>query len=185
MIRPELRAALYRLREVLFALVLGGLGLWLAALGGLLLIPTGLAVLGIAAVLGVTAWRRLRFSQAIDAPGLVEVDEGQIGYMGPSIGGYVSLPELVEIRLLTLRGRRVWRLKQADGQAVLVPVDANGAERLFDAFSTLPGMDQSALVAALEPTAPALAGRAATPALAGPEMKVIWRRTGRGVVAGG
>ncbi|MEI2687828.1 MAG: hypothetical protein V9G14_17530 [Cypionkella sp.] len=87
------------------------------------------------------AWRRIRFAQDIDAPGVVEVDEAQIGYLGPEAGGFVSIVELVELRLLTLRGRRLWRLKQADGQALLIPVDAAGAERLFDAFATLPGMD--------------------------------------------
>ena len=60
-----------------------------------------------------------------------------------------TLPELIELRLVTLRGRRVWRLKQADGQALLVPVDAAGAEGLFDAFAILPGMDTAALVAAI------------------------------------
>jgi hypothetical protein len=46
-----------------------------------------------------------------------------------------SLDELVEIRLLAMRGRRMWRLKQTDGQALLIPVDAEGAEKLFDVFA--------------------------------------------------
>ncbi len=183
--RPEMLAALFRAREVIFALGLAAVGGWLLLLGGWVLIPLGLAVSGIAAVLGVTGWRRMRFSQTVLTPGVVEVDEGQIGYLGPEIGGYVSLPELVEIRLLSLRGRRVWRLKQADGQAVLVPVDAVGAERLFDAFASLPGMDTAGLVAALDPqTGQQAAPGGGLPAVAGPEMRVIWRRAGRSVIAG-
>ena len=113
---------------------------------------------------------------------MVEVDEAQISYMGPTTGGFVSLSELVELRLLTLRGRRLWRLKQADGQALLVPVDAAGSAALFDAFGNLPGMDTSALVRALEPVS-----RASGAALVNadqPEMQVIWRRRGVGLVRG-
>jgi hypothetical protein len=111
----------------------------------------------------------------------VEVDEGQVGYLGPSFGGFVALPDLVEVRLVTMYGRRLWRLKQADGQALLIPVDAAGAERLFDAFGSLPGMDMAALLAALE--APVAQGRGGMPVLRGegaaPEaaMLVVWRRT--------
>ncbi len=179
MIRPEVFAFLQRMREVIVAACVVGFGAWLMALGGYLLTPLGLAVGALGLSFGVLAWRRLRFAQGSDAPGVVEVDEGQVGYLGPTAGGYVSLPELVEIRLLTLRGRRVWRLKQADGQALLIPVDAAGAERLFDAFASLPGMDSGALVQALEPgpsTGQSL------PDLQTPEIKVIWRRQGAGVV---
>ena len=126
---------------------------------------------GIGAVLTVTALRRARFAQTIAAPGIVELDEGQVGYLAPELGGFLSLAELVEIRLLTLRGKRVWRLKQADGQALLIPVDAAGAERLFDAFAGLPGMDTQALVAALHPSAQ----HDPNPALAA-ETRVIWRK---------
>ena len=59
-------------------------------------------------------------------PGVVEVDEGQVGYLGPTFGGYVALPDLVELRLIAIRGQRLWRLKQADGQALLIPVAAAG-----------------------------------------------------------
>ena len=73
----------------------------------------------------------------------------------------------------------MWRLKQADGQALLIPVDAKGAGRLFDAFANLPGMDTADLIAALEPSA--LPSQAALTLAA--ETRVIWRRAGKGVVA--
>jgi hypothetical protein len=179
-IRAEVSDAIWRWREVIAAGVLGALGLWLIWLGGFLLGPLGALVLVLAAFWGVTAWRRMRFAQEVAAPGVVEVDEGQVGYLGPSFGGYVALPDLVEVRLVTMYGRRLWRLKQADGQALLIPVDASGAERLFDAFGSLPGMDMAALLTALE--APLAQGRAGLPVLRGdgpvPEaaMHVVWRR---------
>lgn len=154
MIRPEIAHGLWRAREVIAGGLVAALGLWAAAQGGYLLVPAGLALAGLGAAWTVTAWRRMRFAQAIDAPGVVEIDEGQIGYLGPGAGGYVALPDLAELRLITMRGRRLWQLRQSDGQALLIPVDASGAERLFDAFASLPGMDTAALVAAVAPQVP-------------------------------
>lgn len=181
LIRPAALAALTRWREGLAAAAVAVLGLWLITLGGLILIPAGAALIALGAGLGLTAWRRQRFGQGGAGPGLVEVDEGQIGYLGPGIGGFVSLPDLVEIKLITLRGRRVWRLKQADGQVMLVPVGAAGADRLFDAFATLPGLDSAALIAALEAgSAPATGTTTPVPeGMAG--MRLVWRRPGAGL----
>lgn len=166
-IRPEVVAIAHRYREAIGASVIVLAGLWLMALGGYVLFPLGLIIAAIGAALTLTAFRRARFAQTIGAPGMVELDEAQIGYLAPDLGGFLSLEELTEIRLLILHGKRLWRLKQADGQALLIPVDAAGADRLFDAFAGLPGMDASALVAALNP--------ASHPALAA-ETRVIWRK---------
>ena len=180
-IRPEVTDLIWRGREVIWAALVVVAGVWLMSLGGLLLVPSGLVVGAIGAVLAMTAWRRMQFEQGTSAPGLVELDEAQVGYLGPGAGGFLSLQELVELRLLSLRGRRLWRLKQADGQALLIPVDAKGAERLFDAFANLPGMDTAQLVAALDPdTLPK--GAALTLAA---QTRVIWRRGGTGVVVSG
>lgn len=183
LIRPEAAALIFKAREIIAALALATIGLWLITLGGLILTPIGAATLALAAGWGLMAFRRIRFAQGGDAPGMVEVDEAQIGYLGPTSGGFVSIVELVELRLLTLRGRRLWRLKQADGQALLIPVDAAGADRLFDAFATLPGMDSGALVAALAPNHPSADQNGAL-TLAG-ETRTIWRRAGMGVVQSG
>lgn len=180
MIRAAVTTAAYRWRELIAAGAVGVTGLWLVWLGGYLLVPVGIAVLAFGTTWAVTALRRLRFVQDIMAPGMVEVDEGQIGYLGPSLGGYVALPDLVELRLVTMQGRRLWRLKQADGQSLLIPVDAAGADRLFDAFGSLPGMDMAALVTAVD--TPQVAGQGGLPALWGdapaetPTMQLIWRR---------
>ncbi|RUS60760.1 hypothetical protein EGN72_07625 [Pseudorhodobacter sp. E13] len=179
-IRPEARAALWRGREVFAALGLGAIGLWCIALGGLVLAPVGAAIAALAAGFGLLAWRRLRFAQTGDAPGVVELDEGQISYFGPSFGGAVALRELVELRLLTVQARRVWRLRQQDGQVLLIPVEAAGADRLFDAFASLPGMDSRDLVDAVSPpTADAAQGRALVSIS---DSRVIWRHPARAVL---
>lgn len=150
LIRPELLAILRPFREAMAAGVLALLGLWLVWLGGWLLMPLGALVLALALGWGIAALRRARFARTIDAPGVVELDEGEIGYLGPTFGGYVALAELSELRLIDLHGKRHWRLKQADGQVLLVPVAAQGAEVLFDAFALLPGADMARIVAALD-----------------------------------
>lgn len=171
LIRPEVAAQLHRYREALGAGVIVLAGLWLMVLGGFVLLPLGVFIGAIGAALTVTALRRARFTQDVSAPGIVELDEAQVGYLAPEIGGFLSLDELVEIRLLVLRGKRMWRLKQADGQALLIPVDASGADRLFDAFANLPGMDTAILVAALQPSTHSQ-GNLSLAA----ETRVIWRK---------
>lgn len=180
LIRPELLAATRRNAELLAALALAAFGLWTAWQGGYLLTPLGLALFALGLGWALTAWRRLRFQQDGDAPGIVRVTEAQIAYFGPRIGGFVGLPDLAEIRLLTLRGRRIWKLKQGDGQLLHIPVESDGAEALFDAFATLPGIDMAALVAALGSDAPPSDARVI--ALAEVD-RLIWARKGAGIVA--
>ena len=169
MIRPAVRAHLTQWRGAAVALALAALGLWCLWLGGWLLWPLGAALLALALPLGLIALRQHRFSRATagQAAGVIELDEAQLGWFGPDGGGFVSLSELVELRLIDRGAHRFWRLKQADGQALLIPIAAKGADTLFDAFTALPGMDSGALVAALTPS-PAAAQDSLGP--------VIWRR---------
>ncbi|MCU0828218.1 MAG: hypothetical protein MUE52_12625 [Tabrizicola sp.] len=178
-IRPELAAAAHRWRGVLAALVVAALGSWMALQGGYLSASLGLVLGALGLGLALMSWRRLRFQQDGDAPGIVRVTEAQIAYMGSRVGGFIALPDLSEIRLLTLRGRRIWKLKQADGQLLHIPVEALGAEALFDAFAILPGIDMGTLVAALGADAPPSDSRVI--ALDGAD-RLIWARKGEGVV---
>lgn len=178
-VRPEITNTVWRWREVLVSLGFAALGAWTAVQGGYLLTPLGLAVFALGAGWALTTWRRLRFQQEGEAPGIVRVTEAQIAYFGPRVGGFVGLPDLSEIRLLTLRGRRIWKLKQGDGQLLHIPVESDGAEALFDAFAALPGIDMAALVAALGSDAPASDSRVI--ALAEVD-RLIWTRKGEGVV---
>lgn len=178
-IRPELAETLHRWREVIAAATTAALGLWALAAGSGYVIPgAGLILFATGAGWAVQALRRLRFLQAGEAPGIVRVTEAQIAYMGPRVGGFVGLPDLAELRLLTLRGRRIWRLKQADGQMLHIPVEADGAEALFDAFAALPGMDTGTLVAALGSEAPSDSRVIAL----NEADRLIWARQGKGVV---
>jgi len=150
MIRPELRIALGRWREVIAATCLALFGAWLIALGGWLLGPLGIGLALLAAAWGVVALRRLRFLRGIAAPGVVEIIEGQVGYYGPSFGGFVALADVTELRLSDVAGKRNWRLKTRGAEVLMIPVDAAGADRLYDAFAALPGIDMAAVTAALD-----------------------------------
>lgn len=165
-LRPGAVAALRRWREVAGALALTAGGLWVAGLGGWFFLAAGglLATAGAGGAL--LALRRLRFARDVDQPGIVEIDEGQVRYFGPAGGGFAALPDLVALDLLTdARGRKWWRLAEAGGSALDVPVAAMGADRLFEAFATLPGLSSARLVAALESpaTAPVPVWRRAVP----------------------
>lgn len=177
-LRPEIQAALIRHREAIAALGVAGVGVWLASAGGWLLPPFGLGLAALGLGWAVLALRRQRFHQAGEAPGIVRVTEAQIAYMGPRLGGFVGLPDLIEIRLLALRGRRVWKLRSATGEVLHIPVEALGAETLFDAFAGLPGMDTAALVAALGSETPS---DSKVVALDGVD-RLIWSRPGAGIV---
>ena len=122
LIRPELANALWRAREVIAAAALGLFGLWLVSLGGWLLQAVGGMALLLSLGWGWQAFRRMRFAQGGEAPGIVEVDEGQISYFGPVTGGAVSLPDLVELRLIVGKGDAI-----AVGTAGAVAAGACGA----------------------------------------------------------
>jgi hypothetical protein len=149
-VRPEVQALFTRWRGVLGAGALALAGVWVFARGGWLMGAVG-AVLALAGLgLGWLALQRLRFARPATGPGVVEVIEGQIGWYGPGIGGYVSLSDLTQLGLVTVAGLRCWRLVQADGQLLQVPVDATGAEKLFDALTALPGIEPRRLLTALD-----------------------------------
>lgn len=150
MIRPPLQTWLSRWSEVLAALAIALGGVWLVLRGGWFFGALGLLALLVGASLLIGACRRLPFRRAIAAPGVVEVVEGAIRYYGAeTAGGEIALRDLVEIRLLRLRGQGHWRLRSLGGEALLIPVDAAGTEALAHAFTALPGLDMGQMSQAL------------------------------------
>jgi hypothetical protein len=177
-LRPEVAASLHRWREALGSLALAALGLWVMSWGGYAYLILGLLLLSTGLGWAVLSTRRLRFAQTGEAPGIVRVTEAQIAFLGPRTGGFIGLPDLAELRLLTLRGRRIWKLRAANGETLHIPVESAGAEALFDAFATLPGMDTAALVAALSAEGSSDSRVVALNAV----DRLIWARSGAGVV---
>lgn len=168
MIRPDLRAWLARWSEALVAGALAPAGLWLMLRGGWFFGLLGALVALVGAALLIGALRRLPFRRRIGAPGVVEIDEGAIRYYGAAaLGGEIALRDLTEIRLLRLKGRGHWRLRNAGGEALLIPVDAAGAAMLADAFTALPGLDMGVVSGALAHLADQ-----------SDAVRTVWRRPG-------
>jgi hypothetical protein len=149
-VRPELRAAMWRWREAISGGALFVLGLWAALGPGGLLGGIGWFLAAMGAGLALTGVHRGLFrAPRGQGPGSVDVDEGQVTYFGPLTGGAVALQELTEIALIREGQSPHWRLRA--GTATLhIPVDADGADALYDAFTSLPGLQSGMLVAALQ-----------------------------------
>ena len=136
-IRPEIRAALWRWREVLAALALAALGVWwgLASFGIVQWLGWGLVALG--AGLAFAAAQKVRFRPLSDGAGVVTLDERRVTYLGPLDGGVADLDLMVQ---LDITPAPAWRLINADGNYVDIPTNALGVEALFDVFNALPGI---------------------------------------------
>lgn len=145
-IRPEAKAALMRWRETIAGGLLATLGIWWIIGPGQLMAIIGGAAMVAGIALMVIGYQRARFRSSQDGIGSVEVDEGQVTYFGPLTGGAVALRDLTELALLRTSVTTHWRLSTRDTQ-LYIPIDAAGADALFDAFATLPGLRMERLLA--------------------------------------
>jgi len=139
-LRPEARATLWRWREVLVGAALVAIGLWWALTTIGLLHWLGYAVLVLAAAILAAGLQRARFRAGSGGPGVVRVDEGQVAYFGPLTGGVVAMGDLVTLKLDPRARPAHWLLSQPGQPELAIPLTAEGADALFDAFATLPGI---------------------------------------------
>lgn len=150
-LRPEARAFLNRWREPMIAAGLAALGLWWALTEFGLLRWIGWLLVAGAAALAYAALQRLRFARGGGGAGVVTIDERRVVYFGPFSGGVADLDALVRLELGPSPGGPVqWVLTSDTGERVEIPVDAEGADRLFDLFAALPGLRPSVLLSTLE-----------------------------------
>ncbi|MDB2407934.1 hypothetical protein N9W17_05385 [Jannaschia sp.] len=151
MIRPEAAALLIRWREAALGAVGAALGLWLLLTSGGLPFLFGIALTGLGIVLSFSGLRHARFAAQGDAaPGVIEVDEARITYLGPVMGGSVALDDMTEITFRrTATGEAFWRLVSPEA-TLYVPEGARGAEQLLDALAPLPNFDGGAMVRAVQ-----------------------------------
>ncbi len=167
---------------MLVALAVAALGLWWGFSSGGIVKVAGWLLVALAAALLWSALQRLRFAAVSEAPGVVEIVEGQIGYFGPAGGGFAALSEVAEILLAERGGARAWVLRTPGQGDLVIPLGATGAEQLFDAFGSLPGLTGGVLVAAVTPAvATGGATGAILPALrpGTPRLRRVWRRPPR------
>nr|WP_319248409.1 hypothetical protein [uncultured Celeribacter sp.] len=151
--RPEVKAALWRWREVIVALgVVALMGWWLSASFGVMR-WIALAFLLLAVIFAVAAVQRARFASGRGGFGSVEVDEGVVSYFTPYTGGQVDIAALTSVVLVpAAKGDAHWQL-DAPGQAPLVvPLNAFGAEKLFDVFVSLEGLETEKMLRQIKST---------------------------------
>lgn len=149
-IRPEARAEVMRWREVIIGVGAVVLGVWFVSGPGFLLaIPGYASLIGGAALIWV-GLQRGRFRSTGGGAGAVQVDEGQVTYFGPLSGGMIALREMESLTLDGAMYPAHWRLTQKGVPPVLIPVNAEGADALFDVFASLPGIKTERMLAALK-----------------------------------
>lgn len=155
-IRPDTARFFRRWAEPIGAGGLALLGLYLLYRGtmryNMVLQAIGLVLLLIGIAAFWAAYRRVQFNREgpNEGPGLIEVTERQITYLTPVGGGSVDLEAMTRLEIrYTMEFGRVWTLKQSEGPTLFIPISAAGSEKLFDAFSALPGMEPAKLIAAV------------------------------------
>ena len=149
-IRPELRATLWRWREVILCAILILFGIRMLgqgwAGGSFFQTTLGLILSVLFAVLMSYAVLRAKLTKPIKAAGVVEITEREVGYLTPEGGAFVSLDDLTRLEIISTDRRSqdnetFWLLTHTAGPALLIPASAKGAEKLFDAFAALPKVD--------------------------------------------
>ncbi len=141
MIRPEAAQALSRWRDVMIGAAVLLLGVyWAFFTGGGLLHWIGYLVMALGVVIGFAGFQRARFSAGTGGPGVVSIVEGRISYFGPLTGGIVDLEALGTLTLDPRAKPPHWLLAQPGQPPLAIPLTAEGADALFDAFASLPGI---------------------------------------------
>ncbi|MEM0949771.1 MAG: hypothetical protein AAGK37_20400 [Pseudomonadota bacterium] len=146
-IRPEVAEQLNRWRETLAGTAAFAFGaFWMITEpGAMRIIGTALTVGG--ALLLVAGIQRARFRKGSDGAGVVQVIEGQVTYFGPTDGGVLASDQLVRVELIPNGAKAPsWRITHRTGEPLTIPIDARGAEALFDVFAALPGLDTAAML---------------------------------------
>ena len=160
-IRPEVREALWRWREVIVCGLLVLYGVRLIGLGfereSVTQTGVGAVIAGVFAVLLFWAILRAKLFKPVKAVGVVEVKEREVGYLAPEGGAFVSLDDLLKLEIVTNnRGPAeddvFWVLTHRGGDPVAIPASAKGSDLLFDAFAALKGVDFEEAVRAMGST---------------------------------
>jgi hypothetical protein len=152
-IRPEVKSFFYKWREAIIsgAVLLGSLQAASSTSGFLQAMSWVTALIG--AALFIEGVRRARLPERAGGVGVVEVDERQITYLGPTGGGVLSINELSRIKVKTTglgpaTADFYWEFTDKAGQRLTIPGNAENAGSLFDALTALSGADYESVIRA-------------------------------------
>ena len=150
--RPEARAVIWRWREALTGTCAVALGLYWVLVPGGLLHWVGYTVVAAGLLLAFAGLQRGRFRTGAGGVGVVQIDEGRISYFGPLSGGSVALSEMSMLSYDSSARPPHWILHQPREADLYVPVNAEGADTLFDVSASLPGLRLERVLAARRDT---------------------------------
>ncbi|MFX0542028.1 hypothetical protein ACEWPM_009890 [Roseovarius sp. S4756] len=145
--RPEAMQSLSRWQGVLISLGIIAIGVMVALGSYGITFWLGCAIALLGAVSLIAAAQRMRFAGGAGGPGVVEIDEGAIGYFGPLGGGVIARSEMTALALDRTGQPAHWALSQPGQDDVMIPLTASGADALFDVFAALPGMKTERMLA--------------------------------------
>jgi hypothetical protein len=129
------------------------LGLWWATTGVGINIWLGYIFCAIGIGWGVAGAQRARFAQDGDGPGVVQIRERRLAYFGPLNGGVMDVADLAKLEIdPTSHPEPSWILTGIDGQIIAIPINAAGAEGLFDVFAGLPDIKTNTVLDVLSHT---------------------------------
>ena len=162
--RPEARASLWRWREVIASGVIIVVGLWwvLGSFG--IVRALGMIVIMLGLVFAVAGLQRARFRQTGQGPGVVQLAERRLAFFGPLGGGAMDIADLNRLELdPKAQPAPHWILTAVGGARLEIPVNATGADALFDYFGALPNIQTQQMLDVLSRT---------------PDARVtVWERT--------
>lgn len=152
-LRPAARATLWRWREVIAGFGVVVLGAWWLATFFSPVQWLGWAFVLIGLGIGLAGAQRAMFRQGTGGPGVVQINERRLAYFGPLTGGVMDVADLTKLELepAALPAPH-WVLTGVGGQNLEIPINAKGADALFDVFASLPGIRTDAMLHVLQRT---------------------------------
>ncbi len=152
-LRPEVRALAWRYRDLLFGVAILLLGLFWGLRSYGILQWLGYGMIGLGLIWAIAGVQRARFRQDGDGPGVVQIRERRLAYFGPLDGGVMDVEDLTKVEIdPTSRPEPSWVLTGIGGQRIAIPINAAGAEDLFDVFAALPGIKTNTVLDVLSRT---------------------------------
>ncbi len=152
LLRPEIRNWLSRWREVLTGAAVAILGLWSVTQTFGVVRWMSIAIVLIGAAVIWTGVQRIRFRHGGGGAGVVQIDERRLMYFGPLTGGTIDMDDLTRLVLDPSGHPAHWVLSGVGGQTLAIPVNAEGADALFDLFAALPGIQTERMLDVLART---------------------------------
>lgn len=150
-VRPEVLQGIARFRDAIAGVGVSLLGFYWAigSIGFMSIVGSSLVIAG--ALLVFAGIQRGRFRSATGGAGVVHVDEGQVTYFGPQEGGSVVIADLSKVELCpSNHGAAQWVLYDPATAPLYIPTDAEGADTLFDVFSSLDGLQTEKMLTAMK-----------------------------------